>query len=86
MNDDKGRLGMWLCSIGLAILMLNTGCQKKVNLASLITEMTSHDNLSYFPRKQYRHIQFSSYNRESVNPGTEGWFANEDMSHFIRVE
>jgi len=86
MNEDKGRLGMWLCSIGLAILMLNTGCQKKVNLASLITEMTSHDNLSYFPRKQYRHIQFSSYNRESVNPGTEGWFANADMSHFIRVE
>ena len=48
--------------------------------------MTSHENLTYFPLKQYKHLQFSSYNRESVTPGTEGWFANEDMSHFIRVE
>jgi hypothetical protein len=66
--------------------MLCTGCQKKVTLATLIREMTSHENLTYFPVKQYRHLQFSSYNRESVTPGTEGWFANADMSHFIRVE
>ena len=48
--------------------------------------MTDRDNLSYFPEKQFKLIQFSSYNRESKVPGSEGWFANEDMSHFLRTE
>ena len=75
-----------LVCLTFTVLMLSTGCQRKVTLASLIEEMTSHENLTYFPLKQYRHLQFSSYNRESVTPFTEGWFANEDMSHFIREE
>jgi hypothetical protein len=58
----------------------------KVTLYSLVEEMTDRENLSYFPQKQYTHRQFSSYNRASVSPDKEGWYANFDMSHFLRVE
>jgi hypothetical protein len=55
-------------------------------MKSLMEEMTSREHLSYFPEHKYRLIQFSSYNPKSVAPGKEGWFANQDMSHFLRVE
>lgn len=55
-------------------------------MTSLIEEMTSRADLSYFPQKPFTHRQFSSHNPESVSPDREGWFANNDMSHFIRVE
>jgi len=73
----------------LIILSLLTSCRISVNtvtLESLLTEMTDRSALTYFPDNQYKHIQFSSYNRASVSPDTAGWFANADMSHFIRVE
>ena len=77
-------------AIGFIIFLVLSSCADtpvtKVTLLSLVHEMTSHESLTYYPAKPYRHLQFSSYNRESVIPGTEGWFANEDMSHFIRVE
>jgi hypothetical protein len=63
-----------------------TGCRKDVSLGSLIREMTSRENLSFFPENNYSHRQFSSYNRASVSPDNPGWYENYDMSHFIRVE
>src|SRR5690606_117559 len=57
-----------------------------VSLNSLLEEMTSRENLTFFPEREYRLVQSSSYNRASVSPGEPGWFANSDMSHFIRVE
>ena len=59
---------------------------QKVSFNSLIEEMIVRENLSYFPQKPYTHRQFSSYNRASVSPEKEGWYANYDMSHFLRVE
>lgn len=73
----------------LIILSLLTSCRISVNtvtLESLLTEMTDRSALTYFPDKQFTHRQSSSYNRASVSPDTAGWFANADMSHFIRVE
>lgn len=70
----------------LLLLFFCGGRKKEVTLNSMIGEMTGRGNLSYFPRQEFRLCQFSSYNRESVSPGKEGWFANRDMSHFIRVE
>jgi hypothetical protein len=46
--------------------------------------MSDRQHLTYF--SDYRLIQSSSYNRASVSPEKEGWFANADMSHFVRVE
>jgi hypothetical protein len=58
----------------------------KVTLNSLLEDMTDREKLTYYPDNAYSLKQFSSYNRASLSPGKEGWFANSDMSHFIRVE
>ncbi len=42
--------------------------------------------LTYLPETPYKLKQFSSYNRGSVGPDQEGWFANGDMSFFLREE
>jgi len=55
-------------------------------LTSLLTEMTHREHLTYFPAKPFVHRQFSSYNRASVAREKDGWYANSDMSHFLRVE
>ena len=68
------------------LAMLLTGCSKSVTLVSLLNEINNRSAVTYYTEGLYTHRQFSSYNRESVEPGTPGWFANADMSHFIRVE
>jgi hypothetical protein len=70
----------------LVSTIICSSCTKKVTIKSLIKEMVVRENLSYFPQKQFTHRQFSSYNRASVSPDKEGWYANYDMSHFLRVE
>jgi hypothetical protein len=62
------------------------GCSEKVSLNSLLAEMSSREHLTYFPVQAYQLRQFSSYNRASVSTDKPGWFENNDMSHFIRVE
>ena len=70
------------------IIVLFSSCTNysPVTLESLLKEMTDRDHLTYFPDRQFNHRQFSSYSRASVSPDSAGWFANADMSHFIRVE
>lgn len=63
-----------------------TGCNKTVSLVTLINEMADRKQLTGFPEENYLLKQFSSYNRASVAPDQKGWFENNDMSHFIRVE
>jgi len=48
--------------------------------------MTGRKGMTYFPEQEFKLKQFSSYNRKTVGLGQDGWFENEDMSHFIRVE
>ena len=67
-------------------LLLCCCSSDKITTESLIQEMISRENITYFPEKSYKLIQSSSYNRASVAPEKDGWFANADMSHFIRVE
>jgi hypothetical protein len=76
-------LSFWLV---LPALMLFTGCERKVTLESLLREMSDRENLTRFPQRPYKLLQFSSYNRDSKSPGLDSWYANSDMSHFIRVE
>ncbi|MFC2125206.1 glycoside hydrolase family 172 protein [Bacteroidota bacterium] len=70
----------------LLLLSLINGCSHPVSLNSLLEEMTSRHHLSYFPDDQYKLKQFSSYNSAAVAPGKDGWFANNDMSHFLRID
>jgi hypothetical protein len=67
-------------------LLLFSACTETITLESLLREMPDRRQLSYTPDPPYRLRQISSYNRASVRPDTAGWFANADMSHFIRVE
>ncbi|MEE4215090.1 MAG: glycoside hydrolase family 172 protein [Bacteroidales bacterium] len=70
---------------GLFLLTFCTGKQP-VTFHSLMTEMTDRQELSKYPETPYKLKQFSSYDRRSVAPGEEGWFANADYTQFIREE
>ncbi len=64
------------------------GCNKRqeINLATLLNEMVNRDQLANFPKSDYKCLQSSSYNRESVSPDKPGWFADGDGIGFIRTE
>lgn len=57
-----------------------------VTALSLLKEMTDRESVARFPEPAYAVRQFSSYDRASVSPDQPGWFANDDRSHFLRVE
>lgn len=59
---------------------------EKVTLESLLQEMTNKQSLTYFPENEYEIEQFSSYDRKSISPEAEGWWANADYTQFIREE
>lgn len=86
MNKISGLKLLIIGCTGLFYLLISSGCASKVTMDSLLEQLTSRERLTYFPDREYTHHQFSSYNRESVSPESEGWFANSDMSHFLRVE
>ncbi|MBS0011672.1 MAG: DUF2961 domain-containing protein [Bacteroidales bacterium] len=48
--------------------------------------MTDRHSLTQYPEPYYKLKQFSSYDRASVAPGEEGWFANADYTQFVREE
>ena len=58
-----------------------------VSLESLLGEMTDRDALARVPETPYVLRLWSSYDRRTVTPDDpKGWFANDDFSHFVRVE
>ena len=80
------RLNFSVGCITVLILFLSFGCTQKVTIKSLLQEMSDREHLTYFPGKQYQLKQSSSYNRETVSKEENGWYANGDMSYFVRVE
>ncbi|MCF8223129.1 MAG: DUF2961 domain-containing protein [Bacteroidales bacterium] len=48
--------------------------------------MADRNSITRFPDPPYRLKQFSSYDRESVDPDSSGWYANADYTHFLREE
>ncbi len=72
---------------GLILVLLMSSCKKeKVTLESLLTEMTDRSEITYFPEKQYSLKQFSSYDRKTVSPDNNDWWANADYTQFLREE
>ncbi|GAA3553600.1 hypothetical protein GCM10022395_01470 [Snuella lapsa] len=55
-------------------------------MTSLLNEMVDREQITRFPETNYRTLQASSYNRESVSPDKPGWFADSDGIGFIRTE
>lgn len=57
-----------------------------VSIQSILNEMINRDQIAKFPASNYRCLQASSYNRESVSPNLPGWFADSDGVGCIRTE
>ena len=71
----------------IIIFLFSTSCSEmKITLESLLEEMTSLENKTYFPSDDYSLKQFSSYDRESIGPDKENWWANADYTQFLREE
>jgi len=68
----------------LAILFSCTN--ERVTLETLLEEMTDREAITYFPEPAYTIKQYSSYDRKSVSPEKNGWFANQDFTQFIRED
>ncbi len=74
-------IGMIWC----IIIMISCN-QKTVTLESLLEEMTDRQGLTLYPEPAYSVRQFSSYDRRSIAPDQDGWFANGDYTQFVREE
>ena len=57
-----------------------------VSFSSLLQEMGDKTEETYFPVPEYKSLQASSYNRESISPDKPGWFADSDGTGYIREE
>lgn len=75
MRSIKGLLGSWLILYSLSFLSFSN---EIVTTASLIKEMTDLNSLTYLPDPSYRLIQFSSYDRRSIQRLHKHWFENSD--------
>ncbi len=75
-----------LVFLSLLVLLVSSCTSKTVTFNGLLFEMTDRTNVTYFADPSYSIEQFSSYDRKSVGPEQEGWFANQDYTHFIREE
>jgi len=73
--------------IGIVILFVFNSCKKEaVTLESLLGEMTDRTVLTQLPENPYTLKQFSSYDRKSVSPDDNNWWANADYTQFVREE
>lgn len=59
---------------------------KVITVESLLDEMVSFNNVCEYPAEDYSCRQMSSYDRLSVSPDKESWFANDDGSGYIRLD
>ena len=77
-------------SLMLALLWLaplaGISAADRVDLASLMAEMTNREGVARWPEPPYESLQASSYNRASVHRNQPGWFADSDGTGFIRTE
>jgi len=74
--------------LGFSLILILNSCSHKseITTGTLLSEMINRDVLPEFPYPAYTTKQFSSYDRKSVSPNKEGWFANADRSQFLRIE
>jgi hypothetical protein len=85
-NTKMRRLTLCFFFILALSVLFFSGCSNKITQDSLAKEMADRKQLTYFPETPYILKQSSSYNRQSVGPDKEGWYANGDMSYFLREE
>lgn len=69
-----------------AFILFSCSENRVITLDKLLSEMTDRNEITKYPDPPYKLKQMSSYDRRSVKPGEEGWFANADYTQFIREE
>jgi hypothetical protein len=57
-----------------------------ITTESLVQEMVDLSRLTRRSEFAYKTVEASSYDRASLTPGNEAWFANADAAQYIRVE
>lgn len=57
-----------------------------INLDTLLDEMLDRDGMTRYPESGYVQKQVSSYDRRSIAPDQEGWFANVDGGGYERLD
>jgi hypothetical protein len=57
-----------------------------VSYESLLNEITNRDAMTYFPKSNFKLLQFSSYDRHTTEINDSTWFANMDCNYFIKEE
>jgi hypothetical protein len=75
-----------LLTAGISFILAGFLNAQTISLGSLLREMTDPSQMARFPSKEYRSLQASSFNRESVSPDQPGWFADSDGVAWIREE
>ncbi len=67
-----------LLALSASSLLAATSVPSQKTTATYIREMANLKGLSSFPAREYKTIQFSSYDRTAKVPLAEGWDANAD--------
>jgi hypothetical protein len=91
MNRRKTRIRSWivlavLCAGGTMTSSAPGAESNTITFGSLLEEMVNRDRIARLPRPAYTCKQFSSYDRNSTEPGSPTWWANWDRSYFVRIE
>ncbi|MHC4693532.1 MAG: hypothetical protein ACYS67_12390, partial [Planctomycetota bacterium] len=91
MHHKKILSGLQIVLVGLFAIHIMT-CwasaaeSDTITLKSLLEEMVNRDSIARLPKPAYTCRQFSSYDRNSTEPGSPTWWANWDRSYFVRIE
>ena len=75
-----------LCTCFAITSSLHSAESKTITFESLLEEMVDRDCIARLPSPAYACKQFSSYDRNSTEPGSPTWWANMDRSYFVRIE
>lgn len=59
---------------------------KRITLSSLLDEMVSFEKAAEFPDPYYTSKMTSSYDRRTVSPDMDGWYANDDGMGYHRLD
>ncbi len=65
-------------SLTILLVCIFIGSHAQVTTGTLLEEMINLKKLAEFPSPSFETLQFSSYDRHSITPDQEGWFANSD--------
>lgn len=76
-----------LCGALCAFLAVSVSARAAITTESLLDEMTDLERLARWPSPAYTNQQASSWDRKSKTAADyEGWFANADRGHYLRIE